>query len=100
MAKDRRHNEVNSIEELMKIFIEDNNLTHGLHQVTINDLWLEQMGTGIANYTDKITLRGDTLIVHLNSSVLREELSYGTEKIIKMLNDALGEELIKKIRLT
>jgi hypothetical protein len=35
--------------------------------------------------------------VKLNSSVLREELSYGKEKIRAMMNEALGKEEIKKI---
>ena len=100
MAKNIRHNEANSIEELIKFFIEENNLTKGLRQVTIKKLWKEQMGNGVASYTDRIILKGDTLIVHLTSSVLREELSYGKEKIIAILNESLGEDIIKKIRLT
>jgi len=35
----------------------------------------------------------------LSSSVLREELSYGKEKIIEMMNDALGTQEIKKLLL-
>ncbi len=100
MAKNIRHNEANSIEELMPFFIQENNLTKGLRQVTIEQLWKEQMGNGVANYTDKIILKDNLLIVHLTSSVLREELSYGKEKIIRILNEALGETIIKKIRLT
>lgn len=100
MKKGTRHNEENSIEELMKFFIKENNLTKGLRQVTIEELWVEQMGTGVSNYTKKITLKGATLIVHLNSSVLREELSYGKDKIIKIMNEALGEEIITKLILT
>lgn len=100
MKKNTRHNEENSIEELMKFFIKENNLTKGLRQVTIEELWVEQMGNGVANYTDKITLKGETLFVHLNSSVLREELSYGKDKIIKIMNEAFGEKIISKLILT
>ncbi len=100
MAKKIHHNDTNSIKELMKLFIKENNLTKGLRQVNIEELWKKEMGKGVTGYTDKLVLKGDTLIVYLNSSVLREELSYGKEKIIKMLNEALGEELIKKIRLS
>jgi hypothetical protein len=31
--------------------------------------------------------------------VLREELSYGKDKIIKLINDELGKEIIDKIIL-
>jgi hypothetical protein len=37
--------------------------------------------------------------VQLSSSVLREELSYGKEKIIKMLNEELGKDIVKKLIL-
>jgi len=100
MAKNIRHNEANSIEELIKVFIQENNLTKGLRQVRMEQIWKEQMGNGVMSYTEKIVLKNDLLIVKLSSSVLREELSYGKEKIMKMLNEALGEEIITKIRLT
>jgi len=99
MPKFDRHNEFNSIEDLMKIFVREHKLKKGLQQVDVTDVWAQQMGNGVANYTSKVILRGELLTVHLTSSVLREELSYGKVKIIKMLNDALGEEIITKLRL-
>jgi len=57
------------------------------------------MGNGVNNYTTAIKLVRDVLYVQLSSSVLREELSYGKEKIIAMLNEALGKDLIKKLVL-
>jgi flagellar biosynthesis/type III secretory pathway protein FliH len=85
--------------DLLKIVIKENHLEKGLNQVKLHDLWHEIMGQGVVNYTEKIQLQGETLIIHLTSSVLREELSYGKEKIAQMLNEALGENLIKKVRL-
>lgn len=99
MAKFQRHNEANSLADLLKIVIKENHLEKGLNQVKLHDLWYEIMGQGVVNYTEKIQLQGETLIIHLTSSVLREELSYGKEKIAQMLNEALGENLIKKVRL-
>ena len=39
------------------------------------------------------------LYVELTSSVLREELSYGREKIIRLLNDELGREVVTDVVL-
>jgi hypothetical protein len=39
------------------------------------------------------------LYIQLSSSVLREELSYGKERIVKILNEALSKELITKLVL-
>ena len=95
MAK--RQNEFHSIHDLMKDVIKENKLTKGMHQISVADAWAKLMGNGVVSYTNKIELNGKTLIVNLKSSVLREELSYGKEKIIKMMNEELGENLISKI---
>jgi hypothetical protein len=98
MAK--RLNEFQSMEDLMKDVIKDNKLAKGLNQISVKEAWAKLMGNGVISYTSKVELNGNTLVVQLKSSVLREELSYGKEKIIKMMNEELGEELIAKIILS
>ena len=87
------------IDNLIKFFIKENNLENGLENVKIKDLWYEQMKNGVANYTTDINLKNGTLYIKLKSSVLREELSYGKEKIVKLLNEKLKKDVIKKIVL-
>ena len=94
-----RHNEHNKLSDLLKDFVKDNHLEKGLDKVNVRDAWEQLMGSGVNNYTTEVQLKGNTLHVQLTSSVLREELSYGKDKIISMLNEALGKELIKKIVL-
>lgn len=98
MAK--RVREFQSIEDLMKNVIEENKLKKGLNQLSVKDAWVKLMGQGVESYTRKVELNGKTLLVNLTSSVLREELSYGKEKIVKMMNEELGEELISKVILS
>lgn len=97
MAK--RNNENLSISDVLKEFVETNKLERGLDKVNVRDAWVSLMGNGVNNYTTSISLERDTLYVQLSSSVLREELSYGKEKIIKMLNEELSKDLIKKLIL-
>ncbi len=98
MAK--RLNEFQSMEDLMKDVIKENKLTKGMNQISVKEAWSKLMGNGVVSYTSKVELNGKTLVVKLKSSVLREELSYGKEKIIKMMNEELGESLISKIMLS
>lgn len=98
MAK--RQNEFHSIQDLMKDVIKDNKLTKGMQQLSVKEAWAKLMGKGVVSYTNNVTLNGKTLIVNLKSSVLREELGYGKEKIIKMMNEELGENLISKLLLS
>ncbi len=87
------------IDSLIKFFIKENNLENGLETVEVKDLWYKLMNNGVANYTTDINLKNGTLYIKLKSSVLREELSYGKEKIVKLLNEKLKKDLIKKIVL-
>jgi hypothetical protein len=95
----KRHTEHRAISEVLKDFISENRLEDGLDKIDARDAWLNVMGNGINTYTTNIVLKNDTLYVSLSSAAYREELSYGKDKIIKMLNENLGKELIKNLVL-
>ena len=97
MIKRKRNNL--SIEEALNEFISANKLQGGIDKVNVKDAWTKLMDNGVNNYTASVELRNETLYVSLTSSVLREELSHGRSKIISMLNEELGKELIKKLVL-
>ncbi len=97
MAK--RENESNPIKDLMQSFIKENNLSKGMQKLQVEEAWTKLMGQGVAAYTDSVRLQNKTLIIKLSSSVLREELSYGKEKIIRMINEEMGTELVSKLML-
>ena len=61
--------------------------------------WKSLMGNGVNSYTQEVILKGTTLYVKLTSAVLREELSYGKQKIIAMLNEELRKDIIKDLVL-
>jgi hypothetical protein len=97
MAK--RNSEYLSLKDLMGSFIKENNLSKGMQKISIKENWDSLMGNGVASYTESIELRKGILYVKLSSSVLRQELDYGKEKIRDMMNEALGGEEIKKVML-
>lgn len=85
--------------EALNEFIKKNKLRKGMDKVDAREAWAKLMGNGVNNYTTAVELKNETLFVSLSSSVLREELSLGKTKIITMLNEELGKELIKKLVL-
>ncbi|MFP4846462.1 DUF721 domain-containing protein [Winogradskyella sp. PE311] len=97
MAK--RNNDNQTIQDVLKEFVDNNNLQSGLDKVNVREAWANLMGNGVNNYTTAIELKHNILYVQLSSSVLREELSYGNEKIIKMLNEAIGKDVVRKLVL-
>ena len=97
MAK--RENDSFSVKDLMQSFIKENNLSKGMQKIKVEETWLKMMGPGVASHTNSVKLQNKTLIIQLNSSVLREELSYGKEKILKMMKEEIGDEVISKLML-
>lgn len=95
----QRKREANSVKDLMQSFIKENNLSKGMQKLKIEEVWEQLMGAGVVSYTEHIELQNKTLIIKLTSSVLREELSYGKEKIIQMINDEMGEKVISRLLL-
>jgi len=97
MAK--RHNDSSPIEDVLKQIIQANKLQPGIDKIEVRDAWKNLMGNGVNNYTREIMLKGTTLYVELTSAVLREELSYGKEKIVRMINEELKREVVKDVVL-
>lgn len=99
MPQKKRSFEPQPINAVLQQITAQKKLAKGLNQVKIKQAWEATVGANVSQYTQEISLRGKTLYIQLTSAPLREELSYGKEKILKHLNDALGSEEIQKIIL-
>lgn len=97
MAK-RISNE-SSIAEVLQQIIQVNKLQQGIDQIAVKEAWVSLMGNGVNSYTKNVVLKGTVLYVELTSAVLREELSHGKSKIIKMINEELRRDIIKEVVL-
>lgn len=94
----RKSNEA-SLGEIIREMIEQNRWQKGLNEVNVKQAWGEIMGNGVLAYTNGILFKNGVLYVQLTSSVLREELSYGRTKIVQMLNEHLGSDIVKDVQL-
>ena len=92
-------NDHQSLQDVLKDFVVKNKLDKGLDEVNVKEAWYASMGPAISKYTQAIKYKNHVLYVSLTSSVLREELSYGKQKIIDNLNTSLQSDKIKKLVL-
>ena len=95
----KRYKDHNKIGVILANFVRNSKLKNGLENVQIEKAWQELMGKGVQNYTNSVKIHKGTLYVYLTSSVLRQELGYGKDKIIALINDHMGGEVIKKMIL-
>lgn len=97
MAK-RTSNE-SSIADVLKEIIDRNKLQPGIDDIAVKDAWKSLMGNGVNSYTRNVVLKNNTLYVELTSAVLREELTYGKDKIIALINEELRRDVVKNVVL-
>ncbi|MFL2620247.1 MAG: DUF721 domain-containing protein [Flavobacteriaceae bacterium] len=88
------------IKDLVNIFLKKNKLEKGLLDLEVKKVWFELMDNGIANYTLDVNLRNKTLYIKLSSPALKQELSYGKEKLMDLINKKFDKEIVQKIVLS
>ena len=92
----KKHND-QILKDVLKEMVDTYRLKPKLNQLKVRQVWAEQMGPSITRYTTEIYLRKNKLYITISSAPLKQELSYAKEKIIKFLNEALGEAYIKEV---
>jgi Dna[CI] antecedent, DciA len=86
-----------SIGKAIREFLKKSKLKGGIQALQIEEIWGEIMGKTIAKYTDKIEVVNNTLFISTTVAPLRNELLYQKEMVMKRVNEALGEKIIKEV---
>jgi predicted nucleic acid-binding Zn ribbon protein len=92
-----RRNKTISLAEAIKDYIREMNLEGKLSEIGIINSWEECVGKAISSRTTKIYIKDHILFVHLNSSVVRNELLMLRQALKDKLNEKAGTEVIKDI---
>jgi len=81
------------IDKLLKAY----RLDGKMKEMDVLAAWPEMMGIAVANRTTELLIRNKTLIVRMDSAVMRDELSHGKQVIIQRVNEKAGEEIITDV---
>jgi predicted nucleic acid-binding Zn ribbon protein len=94
-----RRSKTISLAEAIDDFIREMNIGEKLSETGVINSWEEIVGKAISTRTTKIYIKNHILYVHLNSSVVRNELLMLREVLREKLNQKAGTEIIKDIVL-
>ena len=86
-----------SMQDAMKHFLNQSKLKGDIQALQIEDAWEKLMGKTISKYTDSIKIIHHTLIITTHVAPLKQELLFQKENIIKRVNEALGEGVIREV---
>lgn len=94
----RRKNE-QSIGEVLKDFFKTYGLERKYAQAEVGHVWGKLLGPSVANATQKVTLNNGLLTVYLQSGLVKQELNMMKTRLISALNEELGGEVVKELKL-
>jgi len=94
-----RRSKTISLAEAINDYIKEMNLGGKLDEISVINSWEEIVGKAISSRTTKIYFKDKVLYVHLNSSVVRNELLMLREVLKNKLNEKAGSKVISDIVL-
>jgi predicted nucleic acid-binding Zn ribbon protein len=89
--------EFSSMRDALKQFLSQSRLKGDVQAMQIEEIWEKLMGKTIAKYTESIKIIHQTLFITTNVAPLKHELLYQKENIVKRVNEALGENVVKEV---
>lgn len=97
MNEKKRNKGDEKIGEIIDKMFRAYGLTGKMKEMDVVNGWEEMMGKAVANRTEKLFISNKVLHIKLNSSVMRDELSYGKQVIIERINQRAGEEMVNDV---
>ena len=93
-----KRNEPESIGDVVRLTIQESNMSSRLDECRAIELWPQLMGERMARRMSRPKVRCGVMVVYVDSAVLRQELNMRRTGIIEAINGRLGKEVIKMIR--
>ena len=94
-----RRSKTISLAEALNNYIRAMNIGDKLSEAGVINSWEEIVGKAISSRTTRIYIKDNILHVHLNSSVVRNELAMLREVLRDKINQNAGSQVIKDIIL-
>jgi len=88
-----------TLREALGEFTNSKKIKSGYKQILMQKFWEQNMGKMINSYTKKLYVRGSILYVTIDSSPLKQELDFGRDKVLTMIEKEFGKDYISKLVL-
>ena len=92
-----RKSNTQTIANVIKDYLKETQIEGKLKEVQVVNSWEELVGKVIARRTNRIYIKNGKLYLHMNSSIVKNELLMHREGIIERINTNAGEEIVKEI---
>ena len=94
-----KRGEIKNISKVLEDVISQKHFKVGIDNLRVQEAWVKTMGENIQKYTYSVKFKRGILYIKLKSSVLKEELIFEKNKVIKLINTELGKKYVKDLVL-
>ena len=90
-----KHDKTQSLRDAIGTYLKKEKLDKKLNEHKLVGIWQELMGPIIASRTDRMFIKKKTLYVNMNSAPLKHELNMSKAKVLKLINQKMGIDVIE-----
>ena len=90
----KRNYKLKSIKSILENFVDQDKISDGIFNVKIKQAWEKAVEKKILDYTKSIYIKGDVLFIEVSNPILKQEILYSRQKVIDLINDDLGKEIV------
>ena len=90
-----KHDKTQSLREAIGTYLKKEKLDRKLNEHKLIGIWQELMGPIIASRTDRMFIKKKTLYFNMNSAPLKHELNMSKAKVLKLINEKMGIDVIE-----
>ncbi|MFY8136696.1 MAG: DUF721 domain-containing protein [Flavobacteriales bacterium] len=94
----RKYNDL-PIKAIIQQMLDNAGMSKKYNELEIIKCYHEVMGSMISKRTREVKLRDRTLVLKMDSGVLKEELNHNKRQIIQMINDKMGAPIIEEVEV-
>ena len=92
-----RGNNTSTIGAAFKKLLHEYNIQGKFNEAKLISSWGGLMGKPIASRTKRLFIRDKKLVVELTSAPLKHELTIGKKKILRILSEEFGENIVDDV---
>jgi predicted nucleic acid-binding Zn ribbon protein len=90
-------NNQKSIKRALETAFDDLHIRQKIAETRLVNSWESVMGKTISKHTRKLFISKGTLFIYLDNPALKNELTYSRERIVQLVNESAGEEMIREV---
>lgn len=88
-----------SLKEVIDRYLESLKMKDKLSVMDLKKEWSNIVGPSIAKHTTSMFLQKQVLILRIDSSIIKNELSMAKSKLVESINNHFSKEVVKEIVL-